>query len=443
MLTNTDWIETGREFPPRREEKRIERYRDYKDMFEGEYDKVYNYDFNLKAVKLRMKDVEVSTAINYPQLLAKKTADFVCGETPNIDVGDNDKVKPALESMGFQSALYEAMIDVSRYGNAVVKTLDDRISVVPPKVWFPIVDEFDRKKIVAHVLAFVSDKKIFVEIHEDGKYEKRVYRTFEAKDKGNVLHFGKLEKSETIRTGVAENAVQILSNVTTTDKLYGISDYGVIEDIHKELVWRIFCAERILNKHAAPSIVGTSSMLEKDPITGVQILRTGNFFKRDSNDEPMPQYLTWDGNMGAVMWEIEWLTNQMYTLSEMGAAFLEGAGKGEVNSGRALRLRMTSPLIKAQRLASINTMPVKKIVKLVAEANKTSLEYGDIAITWNDGLPNDVMDDMQLYTAASGKPVMSQFTAVKRFQSLDDKGTDEEVATINAENGALFVPPNE
>lgn len=441
MLTNTDWIGTGREFPPKREDKRIDIYRNYSDMFNGDYDKVYNYDFNLKAVQLRMKDVQVSTAINYPQLLAKKTADFVCGEAPVIEVGDNtEKVKDALENVGFQSALYEAMIDVSRFGNAVIKTLDDRISVVPPRVWYPIVDEFDRKKIVAHVLAFISDNKIYVEIHEDGKYEKRTYRVFEAKDKGHTLHFGELEESETIKTGIDENAVQILSNVTTTDKLYGISDYSVIADIHKELVWRIYCAERILNKHAAPSIVGTSSMLETDPITGTPLLRTGNFFKRDSNDEPMPQYLTWDGNMGAVTWEIEWLTNQMYTVSEMGAAFLEGAGRGEVNSGRALRLRMTSPLIKAQRLASINTAPVKKIVKLVAAANNQSIDIGDVAITWNDGLPNDVIDDMQLYTAASGKPVMSQYTAVKRFQDLDDASTDVEIATMNAENAALFMP---
>ena len=50
------------------------------------------------------------------------------------------------------------------------------------------------------------------------------------------------------------------------------------------------------------------------------------------------------------------------------------------------------------------------------------------------------MDDMQLYTAASGKPVMSQYTAVKRFQDLDDNSTDVEIATMNAENAAMFMP---
>lgn len=448
MLTNTDWIQEGREFPPKREKKRIERYRGYSEMFAGEYDKVYNYDFNLKAVKLRMKDVEVSTAINYPQLLAKKTADFVCGEAPVIDVGDKDRdgaLQNGLQTMGFQSALYEALIDVSRFGNAVVKILDDRVSVVPPRVWFPIVDEFDRKKITQHVLAFVSDNKIHVEIHDVGKYERRVYRKAETNEKGEgIVHFGPLEESETIQTGVDENAVQVLSNVTTTDSLFGISDYSIIKDAHRELIWRIFCAERILNKHAAPSIVGTSSMLEKDPITGVPIMRTGNFFLRDTADTPMPQYLTWDGNMSAVIWEIEWLTNQMYTLSEMGAAFLEGAGRGEVNSGRALRLRMTSPLIKAQRLTSINTTAVKKIVRLIAVALGLRLDIADVAVSWNDGLPNDIMDDLEIYqTASGGRPVMSQYTAVKSFNKLSDDATEEELATINAEIAALYRPQNE
>ena len=148
-----------------------------------------------------------------------------------------------------------------------------------------------------------------------------------------------------------------------------------------------------------------------------------------------PQYLTWDGNLASVQWEIEWLTNQLYTLSEMGAAFLEGAGKGEVNSGRALRLRMTSPLIKAQRLAGINEQTIKRIIAILSIVINTPIALKDISITWNDGLPNDTVEDCEIFEKATGgKPFMSQFTAIKRFNGLDDEGTEEELSAIEGEH---------
>ena len=85
-----------------------------------------------------------------------------------------------------------------------------------------------------------------------------------------------------------------------------------------------------------PSMTGPGSALTDDPITGKKILITGSYFERNRQDDAKPEYLTWDGNLQAVQWEIDWLTNQLYTLSEMGAAFLEGVGNGEANSGTCL-----------------------------------------------------------------------------------------------------------
>ena len=443
MLTDLNWIAPGKAFPPIEEEERLKAYKRYSAMFDKKYGEVFGAEFANMGMELRMKNVDVKTFVNYPQLLSKKTADFVCGEPPAIEVGENtDRLQDELDAMSFDNILYEAVLDVSRYGNAVTKTLNDRVSITPPKYWFPVVDEYDQKKIKYQVIAFVVDRQIYVEIHEPGVYERRYYELDNQSGGDRLFRFGKMiGQPQRIITNIDENAVQVLSNVTSSDSLYGVSDYEIIEDVLRQLFWRIFCAERILDKHSAPSIVGPGSMLEKDQITGLTLLRTGNFFKRDSNDTPMPSYLTWDGNMQAVQWEIEWLTNQMYMLSEMGAAFLEGAGQGEVNSGRALRLRMTSPLIKARRLVGINDQTVRRIIRSVALSRGLGIDLKDIAITWNDGLPNDRIEDSELYERATGgKPYMSQMTAIKRFNDLDNEAAEEELAAIEGEHATIFEP---
>lgn len=442
MLTDLNWLGPGRPFPPPEEEGRLKAYEKAEAMFRGKYDRVFGVSFANKAAEMRIRGINVSTVINYPQLLTKKTADFVCGEPPVIEIGDNtDAIQDALDEMSFSNVLYEGFMDVSRYGDAVMKTLDKRVSITPPRYWFPVVDPYDKKKITYQVIAFAANGTIYAEIHEAGRYEKRIYEAKSDDTEKGGIKIGRLIGKETRSTGTDENAVQVLSNVTTSDSLYGVSDYDVITDVLRQLLWRIFCVERILDKHSAPSLIGPGSMLEKDPITGLTLIKPGNFFERNSADTPPPQYLTWDGNLQAVQWEIEWLTNQMYTLSEMGAAFLEGAGQGEVNSGRALRLRMTSPIIKAQRLVGINDQTVKRIIRNVALAKGIPIEIKDIAATWRDGLPNDTIEDSEIYERATGgKPFMSQLTAVKRFGNLDDQAAEEELAAIEGEHSSIFEP---
>lgn len=442
MLADLNWIAQGNRFPPVDEEGRLKRYKKESAMFDGELEKVYGNDFARRALELRMKDANVTTMINYPQLLTKKTADFVCGEAPNIGLGDRtDEINLQLNRLNFNNVLYELMIDVSRYGNGILKLMGDRVAIVPPKHWFPVVDPMDQKSVQYHVLAYVVGMEIHVEIHGKGTYEQRVYAAEKGAEHEGGIRFGRLISSEVISTNLDDFAVQRFTNVTRSDSLYGISDYQIIDGALRELIWRIYCAQRILDKHSSPSIVGPSSMLEKDPITGMYLFKNGNFFERPNDSTPMPQYLTWDGNLGAVQWEIEWLTNQIYTLTEMGAAFLDGAGKGEVNSGRALELRMVSPILKARRLARVNTQTLARVIRIIGEANGMPINVEDVSIVWHDGLPNDKYQDAELYErATAGKPFMSQLEAIKSFNNYDTKTAEATLAEIEGEAAAAYFP---
>ena len=97
-----------------------------------------------------------------------------------------------------------------------------------------------------------------------------------------------------------------------------------------------FQVERILDKHSARFPCGAAFHLkEKDPITGLWLVKPGNFFEVGSSDTPSPKYLTWDGNLQAVQ-----LGNRMADQPDVyafgdGSGFSGGsAGQGEVNSGR-------------------------------------------------------------------------------------------------------------
>ncbi|AYH40721.1 hypothetical protein A5N82_13445 [Christensenella minuta] len=439
MLTNLDWIGTGKPFPPECEKKRLERYEANEKLFEGKHKDVFGADFQKLADYLKKRNVDVNTVINYPQLLTKKTADFVCGEMPTITVGKkkSDELNDVLDNMGFANTLYEAIMDVSRFGNSPVKVLGDRISIVPPENWYPVVDAYDTKHVTQHVIAFYANGGIYAEIHDIGKYEIRRYEAQKGAGDKVPMKFGKLLSSEMKTTGADDYAVKVFSNVGQSKSIYGIDDYGVIADILRQLMWRLYCMDLILDKHSVPTVIGPRTALREDPITGEQIFVPGNYFPRDRETDAKPEYMTWEGNLQATQWEIDWLTNQLYTLSEMGAAFLEGAGKGEANSGTALRLRMTSPLIKARRVAGINTQTLKRVVRLVAMANNMKIDTKDIAAAWKDGLPDDRRENAEILAMATGnKPFMSQTTAVKEWGDLDDEAAQEEIDRIETEEAA-------
>lgn len=54
--------------------------------------------------------------------------------------------------------LYEAFLDVSRFGNAVCKLIGETIYLIPPRYWFPIFDPEDGRTVTAQVLAWPADR---------------------------------------------------------------------------------------------------------------------------------------------------------------------------------------------------------------------------------------------------------------------------------------------
>jgi len=313
------------------------------------------------------------------------------------------------------------------------------LTAASPKYWFPIVDYSDLKTIKQHVIAYPTtpdDKgnmtELYVEIHDIGRIEQRRY-----KFDGSKNEIGKLiEEPKVQQTGLADYAVQILTNVTHSGSVYGIDDYAIINSIVSKLMWRLHCIDRVLDKHSDPSMSGPESALSYDQRTGLYYIDLGNYFKRRSNDDPDLKYITWDGNLESSFKEIDTLLNQLYILTEMGQAFMEGGGGGNASSGTALKLRMVSPRVKASRIKTLNDAAVKQIIVLLAQVNGMTLNYDTLTITWNDGLPNDEVEETnRLVTATGGKPIMSQYSALKA-RGLSDAEVEAELEQMAEERSA-------
>lgn len=426
MLTNLSWLAEGQPYPPKSETDRIKRYELHEQLFLSEHPDAWKVDFDRIAREFKKKRKDVDTVFNYHQLLSKKTADFVCGEPPTVETEKNtDEIKTILDKNRFFAKLYEGTIDISRFGDAVLKLAENRLSLASPKYWFPIVASSDLKYITHHVIAYpiTPDKdgkmtELYAEVHERGYIQTFVF-AYDA-DSGII---GKEKKStERTQTGIDDFTVQILTNVTHSGSIYGLDDYAIINSIVQKIMWRLHCADTILDKHSEPSMSGPASALEQDPKTGLWFLNLGNYFKREGKEDADVSYITWDGNLDSNFKELEILFNQLYTLTEMGQAFMEGGGGGEASSGTALKLRMVSPRVKAARIVGLNEGTVKNIISMVCRVNGLPVDAEDIALHWNDGLPNDEVEQINtLVTATGGKAVKSQYSAMKALGLSDDE----------------------
>lgn len=453
MLTDLNWLQVGQPFPPKDEctQKRLQRYGKNKKLFEGEHADIYENQFKRieRVIGNFGEVISYPVIANYQKLMSLKVADLLFGEFPIISAGKEDTVEQLtlqaiLEGTDFNNTAYESAIDVSRYGDGILYVYMDEgkgmIDVSQPAMWFPIVKMDNIKKIQYHVLAWCyevgEDCYLKAQIHEKGLYTEKEYKM-------DCNKLGKMEikvllSSNVVLTGLDDFAIIHVPNIMTSDRCTGIDDYQDIDSIISEVLVRVGQISRVLDKHAAPSVSGPSTALEKDPETGEWKLKMGNYFPRDSSEEPNAEYITWDGNLESSFKQLETLINMLYIISEMGAILLGDVDKmGNAPSGTALRLKMMSPLAKVKRIALRYNLAIKKALNLCSQLGGegiTSLAKAKISITWLDGIPNDNKEVSDIITArVGGKASMSIKRALMQYDDMTEEAATEEMELIAEE----------
>lgn len=471
MLYNMDWLQPGKQFPPSNEKERIVRYLQNARLFDGDHFADPEFRSRVPAgvssetiITLYEKCarrisrvignwddvISFPTLLNYQRLMTLKVADLVCGEHPTISgvtPKENAAIKDVRDSSDFDAKLYSTVIDISRYGDAVwriYKDYDNRINFTPwdPTQWYPIVRQDGTNTIEAHCLCWVENRSkdiyrpdyyLHVQIHSTEKVGSYIYEVFKMDADGATIR--EQVSSEVVKTGLDQCAIYHLKAYKTTNGIYGYDDYMPLDSILAEIMTRVGQISAILDKHADPNITGPVSMLTVDESSGEYVLKTGKFFAVSPGEEK-PEYMTWDGQLSSAFKQLEFLINQLYILSEMGAALLGGQdGSSQAISGTAMRFKMVNPLAKVRRVANSLTRPVRQLFSLLsttAEVDDSEFEspdntaqaptdpsvqpkaqelvlpipYRRISVFWEDGLPDDPRENIENCKLATGATKM-------------------------------------
>lgn len=461
MLYNLKWLAENEQFPPLKEIERLNRYIENRSLFNSEHfdgkvtanGKKSYYEScanRISRVVGNFQDViSFPVLLNYQRLMSLKMADLICGEYPTItaDKDENaDELRKIRDLSDFDQQLYSSVIDISRYGDAVWRAYKNKdgsasFTIWDPTEWFPIVAQDGTNHIMAHVLAWLVNTtetpdgtppnyELHVQIHwteyadegREGTYEMQRWQM-----NGNGASIQYLIESKTVLTGFDKCAVFQLKSFATSDTVYGYDDYIPIDSLLSEIMTRVGQISVILDKHADPNITGPISMLQQNPQTGEYYLKMGRFFATNMGENE-PKYMTWDGQLEAAFHELEFLVNQLYILSELGAALIGATDSvGGAISGTAMRFKLVNPLAKARRTANALTRRVRELFGLLS-----GVDYLNISVFWKDGLPDDPRETIENAILASGEnSVMPLKNAIMEYFQKSASEADDWIKKID------------
>lgn len=467
MLINLDFLKSGSQWPPESEKTRLRNYQDHRRLFEDKHSEVYAEQMKrIERIIGNFSDViSFPVIFNYQKLMALKIADLIFGEPPKITVADEKSQKIIdliLSETDLLDTAYMSAIDTVRYGDGLMLLgeVDNKpvVDISSPAYWFPVVDSSNIKRILYHVFAwqYPTDAEgnhweLKVQIHnpkEPNLCEQHRYILQGSHGGWTIGREATRKEEQLLETKLNVCPVFRVSNVTVSDRVFGIDDYQSIDSIISEIIVRVSQISKVLDKHASPSMSGPLNTLEISPDTQQWAFRAGGFFPVNPGDPPV-QYITWDASLDANFRQIELLVNQLYTISEMGSAIFGDLSNktGEVPSGSALRRLMMSPLAKARRIANKFNTPLKRVVSACAAIYGATILPEEITITWNDGLPDDEMESAQIMGIRTGnKATISQHTSIKRLDGATDSDAAAELEEIRADEAQMDMglpPPPE
>ena len=476
MLYNFNWLSPGEVFPPVCEKTRITRYRQNAQLFDGDHfadssfrtHDGHNADGISQYLKCANRISQVignfeevvsfPTLLNYQRLMTLKMSDLVCGEYPTISGttrSENALIRDIRDSSNFDAKLYSTVIDISRYGDAIWRIYRDydgknNFTCWDPTQWYPIVRQDGTNSIIAHCLCWRENRSLDindpdwhlnVQIHycDSSKLGYYIQQDYKMASNGETIL--ELLSSTKVLTGLDRCAIFHIKAFSTTNSVYGYDDYMPLDSILAEIMARVGQISGILDKHADPNITGPVTMLDMNPETGEYHLKTGKFYAVSPGEEH-PEYMTWDGQLTSAFKQLEFLINQLYILSEMGAALLGGQdGSGQAISGAAMRFKMVNPLAKARRISNALTRPVQQLISSLSTSSKVEefIPYNKISVFWADGLPDDPRENIEICKLATGATNMMPLEkGIMEFFGRSNEEAKQWITMIKKEQEALI-----
>jgi len=443
------------------EKRRLNRYRINYLLFRNKYEEVWPNWYDRVTKNWHKEDLRIALVVaNFCKVLTLLCADLLCGEQGDnfgvscVDEKANAGLQDILTNNHFNITAYEVSgIAASMRGDGLykVKVEDGRVKIYPQPAtnWFPLVEQDNVKKVSKHILAWEEEyngkKYLRKETHEKGLV---INEAFVLDDKeGKILNNVDLKTlgitvPEIEETRVDDFLIVHNPNWTIDSELYGVDDYEDVDTLVYELCIMLSRNSMVLAKHTDPNMYGDPSFLEQNEETGRYELSIGGTFFPTPGDANPPGYLTWDGKLDAAEKHIDRLLELLFYVSETSPAAFGLDKHAIAESGAALKKRLIRTLAKVNRKKLYADTAIKKalLIAQMLDVEFCGAKYEPQVpnIDWQDGLPDDEMEQATIVGRRVEDGTLSQRSAIMRLDKVNEEAALKELEIIRQERNAAL-----
>lgn len=458
-------------WPPPGDAERLRRYQTYRRLYESEHETVY-----VQNGRYSYDNEREYVTVNVCGEITDLLVDRLFGERLGIAGPEGDDLAGEwLEHLQATCDLPNLLVDLgtgtSYRGDGALKIRYDaeagdvRMGPISPGITFVETADDDTDEIERVIIGYIrwKDAKayLFQEIHETGWISYRLYE-LHGDLRGNFGYTperdaAKLDLFEDLAhlpddqpTGVDEPlVVPIALGGHDESGVWGRSDYADVISLQGELNNRATQTGEVLDKHGDPWMYGPDLWLDNQ-----QRLDPSRRYLSVSNNEQVPGYLTWDGELGPAETEIQRLVRHMIFVAGLSPESFQQEDGGGAESGRALKLRQHRTASAVRMRQRVYGTAIPRAISIASKLANSSevgevwdgrtppvLEPDDISLSWQDGLPDDDIQRIEQAGMAASMGIMSRRRAVQVAQpELTEDQLEEELAAIAAERGGPPAP---
>ncbi|MFB3882454.1 MAG: phage portal protein [Armatimonadota bacterium] len=441
-------------YPPPGHQERLNGYARFEKLFLGQHKLVF-------TVTPQPYQLKRYIAANFAGLISRLSADLLFGEEPDfVPAGEDEIAKDALKQIvtrnGLHALNYESALSNSFRGDAIYKARWGKrtpqaeapeaiVEEVPASIYFPEFDEDDVRKVTRVTLAWTKRdprdaRKLYLraEVHEPGIIRHQLFDMGSvstltvAGTNASVAVDGKqlqqvplatleayAELPEEEETGLDHLPIFHVPNFRYGSRFWGISDYEGLESLFESLNNRVSQIDEVLDKHVAPKIVLPPGFVDRDGKVRFDRMET---IELQPGDQP-PSYITWDAHLTAAFAQFDKLLDLLFMLSETAPSAFGLDKFGIAESGRALRLRLLRTLAKINRKRLYYDTALKQALLTAQILDVThgsgSYEPQQPTIQWSDGLPEDVVEMVEIESQRLAAGNTSVESSVRRLDGPD------------------------
>lgn len=433
-------------------------------LFKGEHRAYFLADgrtqHHYKTEIIDGRPVTPYVVANPLRLAALKVADLLCLQSPIIAApdgnnGQSDAIRRIDKDSGFAAVLYETVLQSGYQGESFWQIVirDDlgtptggaAIVNVPADVCFPDTDSLKPNgvygRIVKQWLVSVpgTNGKIRLlrrEVHEPGVVRNELHQVNERGAIQRRVALDQLPETAGLAdeqpTGATMPLLQAVPNLLIDGKPIGDFDDCGIDTLLDQINASATQIARVLRKHADPKLGVPEDLFDESG----QVRATDELFAFKSKDET-PFYIVWQAQLDSAFRMLDWALRQFLILTEISPSLIGMKEGAAAEAWKKLRLEAAPTLAKVARKLLTIDRAVKDIWTSTFQCENAvvpglAYEWGEVDVTWRDGLPQDEDSQATVQATLKGAGLISTAQAVAERLG-DPQQAAEEVARIEAE----------